>query len=663
MNKFRLFIREVLQLVALATLVSCGGGGGGETAHAPSIANLSYSPSSAFASPNGTVAVTGTMNVSDSGGDVTHLRMTMSAGGDLSIPLSLPPGATSGTGTGQFVVSVDKAGTYTFEIWAVDRAGNSSNRLTGTFEVVSAVNPERAPSISNLRIAPTSVTQLPGGTTTVSAYADFVDVDGDVAAVRVKSNAGVDVTIPTPSLQGIAKGTATTQWPVSIDKAGPYVLDVWFVDSAGLTSNHLSAAFEVLAPSSAPHAPSISNLRLSPSSASEVWGGTTTVAATVDFVDAGADIASARILAPGVGQTVAVSSFGGSKSGTGSVTFAFPVSQAGTYPFSLFVTDSQGNTSNSLTGSFEVLAATTAPWVKLGVTPPATLYGVAWNGRQYVAVGGAGVVMTSADSVNWQTQNSGVQHELRSVAASGSRFVAVGNGAAAEAVVIGSADGVTWSVLYRSAPSTSYLSKVVWTGTQFIAIGQEHVSSGHLYGFLLTSPDGLVWTQRAPQAIELGDPGFLGRKSMTSIASSGNVMVATGLTSNDEPATWVSSDLNAWAASVLPEAVWLVAPSDITWGHGRFVAVNPVPGWGSGPPTLVSTDGRTWQASAATLNLPGMEAVTSGPDGFVAVSGFYRMNSLDGLTWTVSPMVGCGNAVLWDGARYISVGSSVCKSQ
>lgn len=662
LNKLRLLIRVLVQLVALATLVSCGGGGGGDTAHSPSISNLSYSPSSAFASPNGTVAVTGTMNVSDAGGDVTQLRMTTSGGADLSIPVSLPSGATTGLGTGQFVVSVDKTGTYTFEIWAVDLAGNSSNHLTGTFEVVLAVNPERAPSISNLRLAPTSVTQLAGGIATVSAYVDFADADGDVSAVRVKSSAGLDVTIPTPSLQGSTKGTATAQWSVSIDQAGPYTLDIWAVDREGLTSNHLSATFEVLAPSTAPHAPSISNLRFSPSSATEVWSGTTSVTATVDFADTGADIASARIVAAGLDQTIPVASFSGSKSGTGSVTFAFPVNQAGTYGFSLFVTDSLGNTSNSLTGSFEVLAATTAPWVKLAVSPPATLYGVAWNGRQYVAVGGAGAVMTSADSVNWQTQNSGVQYELRSVAASGSRFVAVGNTAAAEAVVIGSADGVTWSVLYRSAPSTSYLSKVTWTGAQFIAIGQENVSSGHLYGFLLTSPDGLVWTQRGPQAIELGDPGFLGRKSMTSIASSGSVTVATGLTTTEDPATWVSSDLNGWTASVLPEAVWLVAPSDITWGNGRFVAVNPVPGWDSGPPTFVSTDGRNWQASAATLNLPGMEAVTSGPDGFLAVSGFYRMSSPDGLAWTVSPMVGCGNAVLWDGARYISVGSSICKS-
>lgn len=664
MKRLGLLICAFLQLVALAALVSCGGGGGGEAAHAPTISNLSYSPSSAFASPNGTVAVNGTMNVSDAGGDVTTLRMTTSAGADLSIPVTWPAGATSGAGTGQFVVSVDKPGTYTFEVWAVDRAGSASNRLTGTFEVVPVANANRAPSISNLRLAPSSAAQVAGGTATISAYVDFTDAIGDVAAVRVKSSAGLDVTIPTPTLRGATKGTATAQWPVSIDKAGSYAFDVWALDSEGLASNHLSGAFEVLSPSSAPHAPSISNLRVSPSSASQAWNATASVTATVDFADTGADIAWVRIVSnAGIDQSIAVAAFSGSKSGTGSVTFAMPVDQAGNYPFSLFVTDAQGTASNELTGSFEVLAATTAPWVKLGVSPPNTLLGVASSGRQYVAVGAAGTVMTSADSANWQVQNSGVAHTLRSVASSGSRFVAVGNSADGEAVVIGSADGVTWSVLYRSAPAGSSLAKVIWAGTQFIAIGQEHIG-GKLYGLVLTSPDGLAWTQRASQSIELGDPGYSAVKSMTSGASSGSLMVAIGMTPSEDPAVWVSTNLDTWTAGALPSsAVWMFPPSDIAWGHGRFVAVSPAPGWNSGAPTFVSTDGRNWQGSPASPNLPGMEAVTSGADGFLAVGSSYRMSSPDGLTWTVSPMNGCGNAVLWDGVRYVSVGSSICKSQ
>ena len=61
-------------------------------------------------------------------------------------------------------------------------------------------------------------------------------------------------------------------------------------------------------------------------------------------------------------------------------------------------------------------------------------------------------------------------------------------------------------------------------------------------------------------------------------------------------------------------------------------------------------------------NLPVMNAVTSGPAGYLAVGPDYRMSSGDGLTWVTTPMVNCGNGVVWDGARYVAVGQAVCKS-
>jgi hypothetical protein len=38
------------------------------------------------------------------------------------------------------------------------------------------------------------------------------------------------------------------------------------------------------------------------------------------------------------------------------------------------------------------------------------------------------------------------------------------------------------------------------------------------------------------------------------------------------------------------------------------------------------------------------------------------MTSGDGLTWVTTPMVNCGNGVVWDGARHVAVGQAVCKS-
>jgi hypothetical protein len=33
-----------------------------------------------------------------------------------------------------------------------------------------------------------------------------------------------------------------------------------------------------------------------------------------------------------------------------------------------------------------------------------------------------------------------------------------------------------------------------------------------------------------------------------------------------------------------------------------------------------------------------------------------------GLAWTLIPSPDCGNDVLWDGLRYVSVGGSICRS-
>lgn len=174
----------------------------------------------------------------------------------------------------------------------------------------------------------------------------------------------------------------------------------------------------------------------------------------------------------------------------------------------------------------------------------------------------------------------------------------------------------------------------------------------------------MTWTQRAAQSIELGETGFLVEHNLTSVASSGSLLVAVGLAPPLDPAMWTSTDADTWTLRDLPfAAVALFSPSDITWGNGRFVAVSPVPGFDGHAPTLASTDGIHWQSDSSGAKLPQMNAVTTGMNEYLAVGSSYRMSSTDGLMWTVSPMSGCGNGVLWDGSRYVSVGeSSICRS-
>jgi hypothetical protein len=492
--------------------------------------------------------------------------------------------------------------------------------------------------------------------------------------MRIMSSAGTDLTVPTASLSGMKNGTSGASFTLPVDKVGKISLDVWLVDGRGSSSNRLSASIDVVAGPAPVHTPLISGLNYSPSTATQAASGSVVVNAGVVFADAGGDVSAMRITSSaGTDLTVPLPGLSGIQNGTSATTFTLPVDKAGKISFAVWLVDDRGSASNPLSGVVDVVASVPLDtWVKLPATPPATLYGVAWDGRRYVAVGGGGTVMTAADLNGWSVQTSGVGHTLRSVAGSPARLVAVGDNSGGEAVVVSSADGSSWSVAYRagacqggSCTTPSQLSKVIWTGTQFIAVGQERiVSAGKLYGLVLTSPDGTTWTQRAPKAIELGESEFVNERDMTSVAWSGSHFVAVGLGTGLDPAVWVSTDAETWTAGSVPPApaVALVPWSDVTWGSGRFVAVGPVPDFYGHTPVFTSTDGIGWQASPSRAVLPPMRAVTAGANEYLAVGDANRESSANGIDWTVTSASGCGNAVLWDGVHYVAVGQSICRS-
>src|SRR5439155_16220559 len=57
---------------------------------------------------------------------------------------------------------------------------------------------------------------------------------------------------------------------------------------------------------------------------------------------------------------------------------------------------------------------------------PETLYGVAWNGSQFTAVGTHGARIESADGISWISVDSSTSNDLYNVKWSGGRLVALG---------------------------------------------------------------------------------------------------------------------------------------------------------------------------------------------------------------------------------------------
>jgi len=108
------------------------------------------------------------------------------------------------------------------------------------------------------------------------------------------------------------------------------------------------------------HAPVISNLLYSPTSAiGGQGGGTVTVTWTVDFTDAGGDVNTLRITSSGgTDITTPITGISGQTSGTITGIFTVSTLSVGTYTFEVWVIDTKGNSSNKLSGIFTVTSGT-----------------------------------------------------------------------------------------------------------------------------------------------------------------------------------------------------------------------------------------------------------------------------------------------------------------
>lgn len=119
---------------------------------------------------------------------------------------------------------------------------------------------------------------------------------------------------------------------------------------------------------------------------------------------------------------------------------------------------------------------------------------MAYSGKQYAAVGDHLAVTASLDGHNWTDEGQRINQIdsvtdyytlcLYSIAWGKGRFVAAGH----RGLILASADGLEWSI---AAPVTRQaLNQVIWDGKQFIAVGNN--------GTIITSDDGLKWDNVSP---------------------------------------------------------------------------------------------------------------------------------------------------------------------
>ena len=211
-----------------------------------------------------------------------------------------------------------------------------------------------------------------------------------------------------------------------------------------------------------------------------------------------------------------------------------------------------------------------------------------------------------------------------SVVWSGTQFVAVGG----FGTILTSPDGSTWTT--RRSGTQEFFGRITWSGTQFVVVGLQ--SPGN--GVILTSPDAISWTPRNPGTTS---PLF-------GVTWSGTQFVATGFS------TIVTS------------------PDGVTWtprNPGVFGSINRVACSGTtcaavgNVGILTSPDGAVWTPQSGASGILG--DVTWSGTLFVAVGdGGSVLTSPDGVTWTPRTSVPSASlrGVVWTGTEFVAVGGS-----
>lgn len=228
------------------------------------------------------------------------------------------------------------------------------------------------------------------------------------------------------------------------------------------------------------------------------------------------------------------------------------------------------------------------------------LRGVAWSGDKYIAVGENGSILISVDGTTWSQAISDSENTLHSVASDGNIYCAVGN----NGTVLVSYDGRRWSRV-RLATGESLVS-VAWIGDRFVAVGRREV--------ILTSSDGIVW-----ETIK-SDPHS--DTEFTDIAGNTNSLIVV-----DEKAEiqifnnfdWQSGTcFYAEFPSSAPLNKHLYA---VEFGKDVLVAA------GSGGMILISSDGKEWTGTGLKANKSlrdikwcGERFVSVGDNGTIIVS-------------------------------------------
>lgn len=267
---------------------------------------------------------------------------------------------------------------------------------------------------------------------------------------------------------------------------------------------------------------------------------------------------------------------------------------------------------------------------------------VVWDGTQFVAVGWG--ILTSPDGMNWTVRvasnitspnEPGNGDFWTAITLANGIYIAVGTDGSH---VLRSADGHSWTSettgLNPTGATDFYqMNGVASDGTTFVA-DAEYFGSSSFKDVIVTSPDGITWTQATLPSTN----GGYTQSSGNGVAWGGGTFVvggALGVYTSNDGVTWVANSLvvNAGTSSQVRPLL-----NRIEWINGQFLGVGyTLSSAGTQAATFESSDGVNWQIQDLEPRGDsdnGLEALWfDGTDYFAAgYLGVYK--SADASTWT-----------------------------
>jgi hypothetical protein len=152
------------------------------------------------------------------------------------------------------------------------------------------------------------------------------------------------------------------------------------------------------------------------------------------------------------------------------------------------------------------------------------LYGMAYGNGMYVAVCSSGIIWANTfvpqtafphgiNGVDPSLRTSGVASDLLGVAYGNSTFVVIGTGG----TILTSPDGITWT--QQTSGTANTLNAIAFGNGMFVTVG--------VGGTILTSPDGVIWTSKAGVTTNLLRGIAFTNNKFIAVGAAGTVAIAS----------------------------------------------------------------------------------------------------------------------------------------